>query len=254
MRFARCLAPAGRLIASIGLIALAATGSALAGTPEMSVEPADQSLVRIAPAAGEASVAPAPDPDASLPMSLEPSPQSWAGPWDLRLPGSGPGEVAGSGSGVVIKKDWKNKLANTDPSGRFWVQDTWNLEVETLVGPSFERDWPFPFAFTARVRVGALLIREPIFWNFGVYADYSTWDEGAFGVSGEMLHLTSGAWGQLATFVDTDARLGFAVAGGWSLFGGEVQMRHDPNRKLPIWSLHAKVRIPIRMFLFAAGI
>ncbi len=243
----------------IALLAAAACGSAaLAAPPPMSVEPDAQTLVVDGggePADGSPEEVAPSDPDAALPMTLEPAAQSWAGGWDLRLPGAEPaGGLGASPAGVVIKKEWANKLEHTDPTGRLWIQDTWNLEVETLVGPSFERDWPFPFAFTARLRVGALLIREPMFWNVGAYADYSTWDAGAFGVMGEVMHFTSGTWAQLSAFIDTDARMGFGVAGGWSLFGAEVQMRNDPHRDLPVWSVHAKVRIPIRMFLFAAGI
>ena len=140
------------------------------------------------------------------------------------------------------------KLEHTDPTGRFWMQDTWDLNVDIFFGPVLERfDRMPPWTFGGRVRGGLMLIREPMFISVGLTAMVDTWRPPAFGVESELMHLQTGLWMHAGAFMDIEASGGATFAMGWSIYGLETQLRVDPSGE-GVWTVLAKLRVPLRFF------
>jgi hypothetical protein len=168
-------------------------------------------------------------------------------PGNENQPSPQPSTANHTTSDTTEKKAWV-RPSYTDESGRFWVEDSWDLNLDLALGPIFEDEVP-DTVFMGRLRSGVLWIREPHFWSLGPTIEISTMDPIAFGLQGELMHFYTGLWAQLTAFVDIRPRAGFAISAGWSIWGVEAQLRHDPATK-DIWSLLFKLRVPIRMLTF----
>ena len=105
-----------------------------------------------------------------------------------------------------------------------------------------------------RARVGVMFARWPIFTMVGATYEYSNLAPAAFGVQGELLHLSAGFWGQLGAQIDTHGKGGMMASLGFSVVGIEGQYRgyeKDDGGLVTGFALLGKVRIPLGVILYA---
>ena len=134
-----------------------------------------------------------------------------------------------------------------DMGGVRWVDDTWSLGVDLGFGARMAGERPF--AMFGRVAAGWLRIREPITFTLAALVDLSTPEPWSFGARAEIGSLVFGFWAQGGVLVDTRGQSGLLMAGGWSLFGFEAQVRWNRDGDAT-WALFGKLNIPIRWFFF----
>lgn len=137
-----------------------------------------------------------------------------------------------------------------------------DLNVEGALGWVPQRDH---FTGFARARVGLLVFFEPldprasqVAISTGMTYDISDLSGATLGLQTELIHLSSGLWGQAGAMVDviTPSPV-MMVSLGWSLIGVEVQRRlydvdHVGSRDdLNDFGLYAKLRVPISIIMRA---
>lgn len=133
---------------------------------------------------------------------------------------------------------------------------TWDLNAEGAVGWHPETGQIVGFG---RLRGGLAWIFNsgglaPVrFWSLSAFYDLSNLSPATVGIQAESLSLGSGSWVQLGGLFDLQARAGgVMLAGGFSIFGVEVQRRfYEDTGHGPIWALYGKLRIPISIIAFA---
>lgn len=123
---------------------------------------------------------------------------------------------------------------------------TWDLNLEGGYGYLFEPGGPW--AGFGRVRAGAALVRDPLWWTVGAIAETSRLAPGAFGVQGEVALFERGLWAQLGGVVDTHGFPGGHVALGFAAFGIEGQWR-DAEAFSPHVALYGKLRVPVSVIV-----
>jgi hypothetical protein len=104
--------------------------------------------------------------------------------------------------------------------------------------------------FFARTRIGAFYMYEPWFFAGGLTLEGAGVPSLGIGLQFEVIHLWTGAWGQLGMTITTDADLVSSISAGWSIVGVEWQRRlTDGERFNNAWLI--KLRVPIGIFLGA---
>ncbi|RLB64150.1 MAG: hypothetical protein DRI90_05290 [Deltaproteobacteria bacterium] len=137
-----------------------------------------------------------------------------------------------------------------------------DLNLEGALGWVPERESITGFG---RARVGVLVFFEPtdprqspLAISTGLTVEASDLSGATLGVQTELIHLSSGFWGQAGAMVDVIAPSpSLMLSIGWSLFGLEVQRRlYDVDRnpasdELNSFGLYAKLRVPISIIMRA---
>lgn len=173
------------------------------------------------------------------------APAPAAAPHEVAPTGSTGAEVAPAPKTKVVYKD-----ANPHLNGAQWVQNTWDLNLDLLVGGIFRDD--NPFAFAVRLRHGALFVREPWFMSIGPTVQIGMEHPAAFGVQAELMHLAAGFWGHAGLHVDVQGRFGGQLSGGYTWVGAELQLRQGRKPGEADFALYGVVRVPLRFFIFAS--
>lgn len=105
------------------------------------------------------------------------------------------------------------------------AEATWDAAVD-FGGGGFATTDGAKFFGMARVRPGVLLPHGDQFWAFGPYFEVGSRSWGTVGAQAEYLDLKSALWSQVMVFHDLEVgRPGAGIAGGWSVFGVELQQR-----------------------------
>ncbi len=121
---------------------------------------------------------------------------------------------------------------------------TWDAAVD-FGGGGFSTTDGAKFFGMARIRPGILWPNGDKFWALGPYFETGSRSWGTVGVQGEYLDLKSAFWGQAMLFQDIEVgRPGVGIAGGWSVFGLELQQR-SLNPEGPGVVAMAKVHLPL---------
>ncbi len=147
----------------------------------------------------------------------------------------------------------------------FGKTDRFELSVEGGIGAY--RDGPLRdasrLAGFGRIRAGLLRIFEsrfdpdasPIFVSVGATYEASNLSPATLGLQTELVHVSSGLWGQFGGLVDvTRLEPGWMGALGWNVFGAEVQRRryaHDDGVVQSDWALFGKLHIPVTLLIDA---
>lgn len=128
---------------------------------------------------------------------------------------------------------------------------TWDANLEGALGPGFPEEGSAKLLGFARVRVGAMLIAAPHFLMVGATYEFSNKSFATFGLQFEYMHLTSGAWMQVAPLFDAEhPRPGVSLAAGWATFGVELQQRAYEGLGQTT-ALFGKIRFPVGVFVWA---
>ncbi len=128
---------------------------------------------------------------------------------------------------------------------------TWDANLEGALGAGFPEEGSAKLLGFARVRVGAMLIAAPHFLMVGATYEFSNKSFATFGLQFEYMHLTSGAWMQVAPLFDAEhPRPGVSLAAGWATFGVELQQRAYEGLGQTT-ALFGKVRFPVGVFVWA---
>lgn len=117
---------------------------------------------------------------------------------------------------------------------------TWDLNVEGVLGARIE---PRSLWGLARLRVGALFIRDSWYYFLGATYEWSNLMPATFGVQAEVLNLEKGFWAQLGALIDLGPRPGAMLSVGWSVVGVELQVRSFDGQ-LAV-AVGGKLRLPI---------
>ena len=131
----------------------------------------------------------------------------------------------------------------------FGKTDRFELSVEGGIGAY--RDGPLRdasrLAGFGRIRAGLLRIFETY--------EASNLSPATLGLQTELVHVSSGLWGQFGGLVDvTRLEPGWMGALGWNVFGAEVQRRryaHDDGVVQSDWALFGKLHIPVPLLIDA---
>ncbi len=151
------------------------------------------------------------------------------------------------------------KTVEARPLGRTFGPPTrFDVNVEGALG---RLDREAGLVGFGRIRLGLLHIIESstdpeasmIFVVLGVTADASNLSPMTLGIQTELIHISSGLWGQFGGLFDvTRAEPGWTAALGWNLFGVEAQRRryaHEDSLPENDWALFGKVRVPVSLLI-----
>ena len=138
------------------------------------------------------------------------------------------------------------------PSGQSaddkYTSNTIDLNLEGGAGRHFGD--PAKTLGFGRARAGVMFARWPIFTMIGATYEFNNLSAASFGLQGELLHLSSGIWGQLGGSVDIHGKAGMMAALGLSVVGVEAQYRGYEDSGYGVAVL-GKLRIPIGVLLYA---
>jgi hypothetical protein len=160
------------------------------------------------------------------------------------------GAPAADADGGAPKKDRYVRMGRSVED--FMERDfTWDANLEGALGPGFAEQGSAKLLGFGRVRVGAMLIAAPHFLMVGATYEFSNRSFATFGLQFEYMHLTSGAWMQVAPLFDAEhPRPGVSLAAGWATFGVELQQRAYEGLGQTT-ALFGKVRFPVGVFVWA---
>lgn len=148
--------------------------------------------------------------------------------------------------------DPAKQAADRRSADEHYYANTIDLNLEGGAGRHFGDDGK-TVGF-GRARVGLMLARWPVFTMIGATYEYSNLAPGAFGIQGELLHLSAGFWGQLGAEIDTHAKGGVMAALGFSVVGVEAQYRGyetDSGGLVTGFAVLGKIRVPLGVILYA---
>lgn len=123
---------------------------------------------------------------------------------------------------------------------------TWDLNLEAGYGHVFSSP-PGGYGFV-RARTGLAYVRDPVFETLGLTVEHSGLAPLAFGLQGELTWVQLGPWVQGGALLDVDGRPGALVAGGYAIWGLEMQYR-DAESTGAAFAIYGKLRFPVSIFV-----